>query len=319
MIARIAGIVIIALLAVSQLAIAQGYPDRSIKVIVPAPPGGISDSITRLVTAEMQRIAGQSFVIENVSGASGNVGVTQALKSTPDGYTVGGLTTVQTAAIATRPGKVVDVTREALPIIMMTQSCYTLVVPASLGVKTLNEFITLVKANPGKFSYGSAGLGSGHHLMSEMLKVEAGLDLVHVPYRGENPATTDLIAGRIQMMFHTSPAQLIEGGQMVALGVTSEEPWQYLPNVPTIKSVLPNITYYGWSGLMAPIGTPAAIVEKLNALGNEALKSAEVRSSLAKLGVVPVGGPSSRLAEQMAKDVKSFRGVAERQNIVIAD
>lgn len=319
MIARIAGLAIIALLAASDVVLAQGYPDRSIKVVVPAPPGGISDSITRLVTGEMQRIAGQSFVIENVSGAAGNVGVTQALKSTPDGYTVGGLTTVQTAAIATRPGKVVDVTRDAIPVIVMTHSCYTLVVPASLGVKTLKEFIALMKANPGKFSYGSAGLGSGHHLMSEMLKVEAGLDLVHVPYRGENPATTDLIAGRIQMMFHTSPAQLIESGQMVALGVTSAEPWQYLPNVPTIKSVLPTITYYGWSGLMVPTGTPAAIVDKLNALGNEALKSADVRNALAKLGVVPVGGPAARLAEQMARDVESFRKVAERQNIVIAD
>lgn len=316
---RLSGLLLLICMAVPVPSVAQTYPDRPVRVIVPAPAGGISDSITRLVTTQMQKIAGQSFVIENVSGASGNVGITQALRSAPDGYTVGGLTTVQTAALATRPGKVADVTSEALPVIQMTNSCYTLVVPASLGVKTLPEFVALVKANPGKFSYGSAGLGSGHHLMGETLKAEAGLDIVHVPYRGENPATTDLIAGRIQMMFHTSPAQLIDSGQMVALGVTSAESWPYLPKVPTIAATLPNVVYHGWSGLMVPPGTPPQIVEKLNNLANEALRTEDVRNALTKLGVVPVGGSPSRLADQMKRDVQSFRDVVSKQNIVISD
>ncbi len=308
-----------ALLAAPLAGFAQPYPSKAIRVIVPAAAGGVSDNITRVVTGEMQRIMGQTFVVENVGGAAGNIGTERALKSAPDGYTLGGLTTVQTAAVATRGDRVIDVTKESQPIITMTRSCFALVVPASLGVRTLPDFIALVKANPGRYSYGSAGPGSGHHLMGEMFKLAAGIDLAHIPYKGEQPATTDLIGGRIQMMFHTSPGQFIEGGQMVALAVTAAEPWPFLPGVPPLRAVFPDVIYHGWSGLFAPRGTPAAIVERLNAVANEALKTERVRSALSKMGVVPLGGPSSEMVDQMARDVAAFRKVVQQQKIVLED
>lgn len=311
--------VVSALFAMPLAGLAQQYPHKAIRVVVPAAAGGVSDNITRVVTTEMQRILGQSFVVENIGGAAGNIGTERALKAAPDGYTLGGLTTVQTAAVATRENRVLDITRESESIVVMTRSCYALVVPSSLGVKTLQEFIALAKANPGKFAYGSAGPGSGHHLMGEMFKVAAGVDLAHIPYKGEQPATTDLLGGRIQMMMHTSAGQFVESGRMVALAVTSAEPWPFLPGVPTLNSFFPDVIYHGWSGLFVPRGTSKEIVTALNAAANEALKTERVRTALTKMGVVPVGGSPSELVNQMARDITSFRRVVQQQKIVIED
>src|SRR5690606_27287821 len=170
-----------------------------------------------------------------------------------------------------------------------------------------------------QMSYGSAGAGSGHHIVAELLKASAGIDLIHVPYKGEQPASMDLIAGRIQMMFHTSPGQYAQNSQMVMLGVTAPEPWPYFPGVAPISETLPPVKYYGWSGLVVPLGTPAEIVDKLNAAANGALKTERVRDGLKGLGVEPAGGTPTAFRAQMKDDLVRFRDLVKTQNLVIQD
>jgi tripartite-type tricarboxylate transporter receptor subunit TctC len=309
---------IVGLLANSVVA-AQDYPNKPVRFIVPAAPGGISDSIIRLVASEMQKDLGRPVIVENVPGASGDIGTRRVVKSQPDGYTVGGITSVQTTTAAARPGKVIDITQSGIGVIGLTRSCYTLVVPASLGVKTLAEFIALAKAQQGKLAYGSVGAGSGHHVVMEMLKAAAGIDMIHAPYKGEAPATTDLIGGRIQAMFHTSPGQFAANGQVVMLGVTSPVPWKFLPDVKPISETFPSFSYYGWSGLLVPLETSPEVVARLNSAANAALKTDKVKSTLAQLLVSPAGGTPQEFAAQMQSDVNAFRKVIRDQKLVIED
>jgi tripartite-type tricarboxylate transporter receptor subunit TctC len=298
---------------------ANNFPDKPVKVVVPAAPGGISDSISRVVSAELQNALGKPVVVENIPGASGNIGTSRGLNAKPDGYTLTGLTTVQTASMATRPSTSADILALGEPVMMMSRSCLVLVVPASLGIKTLPEFIEYAKAHRGQISYGSPGVGSGYHIMGELLNAVAGLEMVHIAYKGEQPATTDLLGGRIQAMFHTTPYQYIESGQMIPLAVTSEQPWPMAPNVPTLSSYFPGAKYYGWSALYAPKDTPKEIIDVLNAAGNKALQTEKVKAGLKALGVAPAGGSPKDLLDQVHADVATFRDVVRKQNIVVAE
>lgn len=297
---------------------AATYPERPVKVVVPAAAGGISDTITRIVTTEMQNHVPQPFIVENAGGAGGIIGTERALRAKPDGYTLGGLTIVQVGAMALRPEQATDLKAAGEPIVMMSRSIYTLVIPASLGVKTFDEFIAYAKANPGKLSYASAGPGSGHHIMAEALKAATGIDPVHVAYKGEQPGMMDLLGGRVHMMFHTSPNQYVDDGRVIAIAVTSEEEWPYMPGVPPLPKLVPEIVpYYGWSSLYAPKGTPEDVVAKLNEIANMALESDSVRENFVKLGIVPAGGPSSELAQAVDTDFQMFTDVIQKQNISV--
>jgi tripartite-type tricarboxylate transporter receptor subunit TctC len=215
---------------------AESFPARPIRIIVPFAPGGPADIVVRAAQGGMEQRLGQSFIIENVSGAAGQIGLTRVLQAEPDGYTLLQAASPHTTMAAVRPASSVDLRRDFVPIGQTGNSVYALVASPALGAKTLAEVIALAKAKPGELKIGSVGVGSTHHLIAEMLKAAAAIDLTHVPYRGEAPAVVDVTAGRIDLMFLTSAKPYIDGGQVLGLGVSSAQPWFNLPGLKPLSA-----------------------------------------------------------------------------------
>src|SRR5689334_10274899 len=258
------------------LALAQAYPSKPLRMIVPFPPGGPADIFGRGLAQGMSEQLGQPVVIENVGGAGGTVGVDRALKSAPDGYTLG-FNSGSTLSIApysfTRLPY--DVKKDVALITTVVRVPEVLVVHPSLPVKTLQELVAYARANPGKVNFGSAGGGSITHLAGELLKAEAKIDLVHVPYKGAAPAVTDLVAGQVQMGIFDVPILLghIRTGKLRALAVTSGTRAPALPDVPTTTEThYANVTSDNWYGLVVPAATPAEIQKRLNSAAVTALR-----------------------------------------------
>jgi tripartite-type tricarboxylate transporter receptor subunit TctC len=288
---------------------AQTLPNRPIRIVVPYPAGGPTDVLARLVGSKMSSMLGQPVIVDNrPGGAGGTVGAKAVSTSEPDGYT---LLMSQVGALTISPSiyKLPDseVIKVFAPVALVAVSPQLLCITPSLPVKTFAEFVAYAKANPGKVNFGSAGVGSQPHVLGELLKLEAGINLTHVPYRGSAPAITDLLAGSIQMMFDTPVVMLphIMAGKMRALAVTSPARSPQLPDVPTMtESGLPRLQANLWSGLLAPMGTPPDVVAKINATFNEGMNTPEMREALKKLGAEP---------QAMSPDVFSRFLAAETQ------
>ena len=271
---------------------AQTYPNRPIRIVVPYPAGGPTDVLARLVGAKLSMMLGQPIIVDNrPGGAGGTVGAKVVSTSEPDGYT---LLMSQVGALTISPSiyKLPDseVAKVFAPVALVAVSPQLLCITPSLPVKTLAELVAYAKANPGKVNFGSAGVGSQPHVLGELLKLEAGISLTHVPYRGSAPAITDLLAGSIQMMFDTPVVMLphIMAGKMRAIAITSPARSPQLPDVPTMaESGLPRLQANLWSGLLAPAGTPPEIVARINATFNEGMNTPEMREALRKLGAEP--------------------------------
>jgi tripartite-type tricarboxylate transporter receptor subunit TctC len=274
--------------AVSQ-SLAQDYPTRSVRLIVPYSPGGPTDVYSRLLAQGLGESLKQAFVIENRPGAGTLIGTDLAAKSAPDGYTLLLMSSTQTVNESLVHNKSYELMRDFVAVAPVISSDLVMVVPPSLPVNSVKEFIALAKAKPGALNFASSGQGSNYHMAGELLKAMTGIDLVHVAYRGSGGARTDILAGQVQMMFDSVPtmAPLVLAGQVKALATTGKERSSILPNVPTMEEAgVPGYEATLWVGVMAPAGTPQRIVDLLNSEINKILTSPDVKDTLAKQGAV---------------------------------
>jgi tripartite-type tricarboxylate transporter receptor subunit TctC len=269
---------------------AQDYPSRPVKMIVPFGAGGPTDIFTRALGDELHRALKQPFFLENRPGAGTIIGSEAAAKSPPDGYTLLMISATQTTTETLVPNKSFKLMRDFVPVASVMTSELVMVVHPSVPVKTVQEFIALAKAKPGKLNYASSGVGSNYHMAGELFKNVTGTDMQHVPYKGSTGARNDIISGQVEMMFDSVPsvAPMIQAGRVRALATTGKQRSAILPDVPTlIESGVPHEATI-WLGVMVPTGTPQAIVELLNTEINKILVRPDVRESWEKLGAVPV-------------------------------
>jgi tripartite-type tricarboxylate transporter receptor subunit TctC len=265
------------------------YPSRPIHLIVGFAPGGGADLIARLVGQQLSERLHQPVVIEDRAGASGNIATEMVIHAPPDGYTLLELTSVNSWNVALFKSLRFDVIREIIPVASIYRGVGVLVVNPAFPAKTLPDFIAYVRSNPGKLRMASGGVGTPQHLFGELFKQMTGVDMLHVPYRGGGPALIDLLGGHVDVMFDTLVTSIthIRAGELRALGVTSAERMNVLPNVPAIGEVVSGYEAVGWQGIGAPAGTPPQIVVKLNRMVNLALSDPQFLSRLTDLGGIP--------------------------------
>ena len=299
-------------------AIVNSYPTRPIKMIVPYGPGGGSDIIIRALQNKLSENLGQALIIENKPGASTILGTDIVAKSSPDGYTA----LIVDIAFLVNPGLFsklpYDSQKDFIPVIYLVSTPSIMLASTKMPFKNLKELITQAKAAPGKLSYASAGFGTGGHMASEMLKVVAGVDLVHVPYKGAGPAMTDTLGGHVSTLFTTTGAakSYIESGQMIGLGITSEKRLDTLPQVPTFaEQGYPEVNANIVWGIFLPEGVPKEIVQRMNTAFNATLQSPEIKQRLQELGFTPVGGSSQYWSTEMAKMMNTWARIVKQANI----
>ncbi|MBK8063478.1 MAG: tripartite tricarboxylate transporter substrate binding protein [Betaproteobacteria bacterium] len=290
-------------LAVAAAASAQSYPSKPVRFIVPFPPGGATDIAARMLGQKLGEMWGQTVVIENRGGAGGGVGAAEAARATPDGYTLffpsGSVITANQhiyAKLGYNPEK------DFVPVTNVVSGPQVMVVPASSPYKTVKELIDGARAQPGKLTFGSAGIGSQVHLAAENFVYSAKLDAVHVPYKGEGPALAGLVGGETSFMVTNMAAALahVNSGRLRALGVTSTQPAPQMPSLPPIAATVPGFENSGWFGIVAPAGTPREIIEKVAADSKKALEDTQMKARFFAQGMAPVGNTP----EQMGKDLK---------------
>ena len=311
------GVAIVAVLAAAGGALAQApaYPSKPIRLVVPFPPGGATDILAREVAQKLTEAWGQSVVVDNRPGAGGNIGAELVARAAPDGYTLL-MGTVGTHAInASLYAKLpYDHVKDFAPVILVAGVPNVLVVNPALPVNTVAELIAYAKANPGKLNFASSGNGTSIHLSGELFKVMAGVQMTHVPYKGSAPAVADLISGQVQLMFDNLPPSLpqIKAGKLRALAVTSATRAPALPDVPTIAEAgLPGFEASSWFGVLAPAGTPPAIVARLNAEIAKWLASPEAREKLSKQGANAAGGSPEDFAKHIAAETTKWAKVVK--------
>jgi tripartite-type tricarboxylate transporter receptor subunit TctC len=294
------------------------YPNHPIKMVVPFAPGG-ADLIARLIGERITTALGQPVVIENrPGGAGGTVGTKFVTTADPDGYT---LTLASPGPITVAPvvNKTLDYDplKQLTAVAMIARSPFVLVMNPGVPANTLQEFVAYAKANPGKINFVSPGFGTSSHLFGELLKQRTGIDIVHIPYRGSAPAIVDLVAGQVQLYFDNvrNLKPFIQSGKLRALGVTSDSRTSELPDVPTMKEAgVEGIAGFYWNGVLAPAATPASIIEKLNAVINDGLRTSAVKESLAKLGMDPIIGSPQDFTKLIADEYRSWTAVARAAN-----
>jgi tripartite-type tricarboxylate transporter receptor subunit TctC len=317
----------LALLATSLAALAaadasaQSYPSKVIKMIVPFPPGG-ADVMARLIADRLAAALGQPVIVENrPGGAGGTVGAKAVAVAEPDGHTLlftspGPLTT----SAAIHRNLDYDPIKGVAPVATIAVSPFLLVVHPALPAHSVQDLIAYAKANPGRISYASAGAGTLPHLFGELLKQRTGIEMQHVPYRGSAPAITDLVAGQVHMFIDNTRNVLpfVQAGKLRPLAVTSETRAPELPELPTMpESGYGEFVATYWNGVLAPAGTPAAVVDKLNAAINASLSTAEVQASVAKLGMAPKIASPRQFAAQIAAEFEKWTAVAKAANIKV--
>lgn len=307
------------LAAVPATAFAQGFPSQPVRLIVPFPPGGPADLIGRLIARVMGDRLGRPVVIENRSGAGGLVGIEAVAHATPDGHMIGlassGVLTVQPHLTQQMP---FDPQKDLAPIGMVLSVPQVLAVHPSVPARSVQDLVALAKAQPGKLSYGSAGIGSSLHMAGELFKQRAGIDIIHVPYRGAAPAVTDALAGRIQILMADVPALLthVRSGALRGLGVTSARRIDPLPDLPTmIEAGVPGMLSETFYGLVGPAGTPPDRIATLNAAMVAALNDADTRASLASQGGEIVAGTPQAFATAVLEGAARWGEVVRTGNI----
>jgi tripartite-type tricarboxylate transporter receptor subunit TctC len=297
---------------------AQSYPNRPIKMIVPFAPGG-ADVMARLVADQITVALGQPVVIENrPGGAGGTVGTKFVTTADPDGYT---LTLASPGPITVAPAvnKTLDYDplTQLAPVAMIATAPIVMVVNPDVPAKTVAEFVAHTKANPGKINFASPGFGTSSHLFGELLKQRVGVEIVHVPYRGATPAIVDLVAGQVQMFFDNvrNVQSFIQAGKLRALAVTSETRSRDMPNLPTMAEAgIDAFVGSYWNGVLVPAGTPVTIIEKLNTVINQGLRSREGQASITRLGMEPRFGSPQDFAKLIAQEHQHWAAVARAAN-----
>jgi tripartite-type tricarboxylate transporter receptor subunit TctC len=314
-----AAVALVLLHGASLTAEAQTYPSRPVKIIVPTPAGGPVDVMARLVANQLSPALGQSVFIDNRGGAANTLGSAEAARATPDGYTLlyssaSGL--VIAPMLQKNAGY--DPLKSYDPIAIVAATSNILVVHPSVPAKSVKELVAYTKANPGKTNFSSGGIGTLPHLIGEYFKAHAGIDVVHVPYRGGGPSIQDVVAGNIQYTFEGISVllPLIQDGRLRALAVTSPKRSALLPDIPTmIESGFADFQSTSWTGLLAPHGTPPDIIAKLNGAVNAALKTAEMKAALDKLAGDGLGGAPAELTKVIAADIGKWGPIVKALNL----
>jgi tripartite-type tricarboxylate transporter receptor subunit TctC len=298
--------VLIALLLSAMPAIAQTYPTKPIRIIAAVAPGSGPDIISRLIGGKLTEAWRQQVVIDNRAGAGGNLGAGIAARAAPDGYTLLMITASQAIAATLFPKLNYDLIKDFTPISLLASTPYLLVVNNSVPATSLPELIALAKAKPGSLRYGSGGSGSPPHLAAEMLRSQAGIELLHVPYKSIAPALTELGGGQIHLVISVASTvlPLTQSGKLRALAVTSAKRTPLAPALPTFAETLPGYQLTGWYGLVAPAGTPAAIVARVHEAATRAVKSAEVQERLATLGAEATGSTPAEFAAHLRAEIQ---------------
>jgi tripartite-type tricarboxylate transporter receptor subunit TctC len=300
------------------LAAADAWPAKPVKIIVPFAAGGATDVVARLLGQKLNEAWNQAVVVEDRAGAGGNIGGDAVAHAQPDGYT---LLMTSGSIVTANPymykSMSFDPAKDLVGITNVATGPQVIAVANSVPAKTLKEFIAYVKANPGKVNFGSAGVGTQTHLAAENFAYAAGLEMTHVPYKGEAAALTDLVGGQIQMVTPNlgGAINLIKGGKIRALAVTSRERSAELPDVPAAAEVIPGFENAGWFGLMAPAGTPKDVVEKIYRDSAKILESAEFRAQLAKQGMVPVGNSPADFQAAIREESKRWAKVIKERGL----
>jgi tripartite-type tricarboxylate transporter receptor subunit TctC len=305
-------------LAATVNANAQAWPTRPIKLIVPYAPGGSADIVARMVTEEWAKALGGVMVVDNRAGAGGNLGVDAVAKSAPDGYTIGLHTVSLAINPALTPKMPYDTLKDLAPIGMVASSQHVLVVPDNLKATDVKSLIALLKAEPGKHNFASAGAGSTFHMAAELFKATADVPMEHIPYRGGGPALVDTIAGQVSLSFPVlSAAQPhVQSGKLRALGVTGSKRSPLMPNVPTIAEAgLPKYSFETWFIVFAPAATPKPVIEKLNASLNQALRSPAVTDRMTKEGFDPIPSTPAEARARVEKELPQWAKLIKERGI----
>jgi tripartite-type tricarboxylate transporter receptor subunit TctC len=303
---------------VASLAQAQDWPTKPVTLIVPFAPGGTTDIVGRIIAQQLSQKLGQTFVVENIGGAGGTLGATNAARSAPDGYTVFMATVAHTMAPGIYKSLAYNFETDFDPITIVATVPNILIVNPSLPVKNVAELIAYLKANPGKVSYGSAGVGSTEHMSAELFRSLSGTDIVHIPYRGGAPMLADLVAGNIQMAIETSGAAtpLVKAGSVRALAVSPAKRSPLFPDLPTLaESGLKGYDVSTWYGFLVPKGTPEPIRTKLYNATAEILKSPDIIKKLADFGAEPGGEPPAQFATFIHDETDKWVGLAKKAGI----
>lgn len=294
------------------------YPERPIRLLLPFPAGGAVDIVARVMAAQMANDLGKPILIENKSGAGGIVATDAVAKSAPDGYTILLTTPNHTINAALQPKLPYDTEKDLLPVSVIATVPEVLVSNPDAPFKTFQEFVAYAKQNPGKLNYASAGVGTLPHLTMELLLQRIGAKVTHVPYRGAAPAMTDLLANVVQLKldtYATSHPQ-VAAGRLRMLGIASSHRSKLMPDVPTIAEMgLPGYEGNLWIGMMAPVGTPQAVIDKLAAAGAKAARAPAVAERLQRDGVEPVGGTPAQMGALIAREIPQWRDLAKAANI----
>ena len=308
-----------ALPAVPRMARAQAYPSRPVRIIVGFPAGGATDIQARLMGQWLSDRLGQQFIIENRAGASGNIGTEAVARAPADGYTLLQIVTPHAINAALYSNLSFDFIRDIAPVVCAARLAYVVVVHPSVPAKTIPEFIAYAKANPGKINYGSAGPGTPQNIACELFKMMAGVNLVHVPYRGGAPATTDLVGGQIQVIFSpvSESIQHIKAGSLRALAVTTAARLDVLPDVPTVADFVPGYEASGFAGIGAPKGTPAEIIDLLNKELNAGLADARIKARIVELGGTVLGGTPAEFGSIIADATEKWAKVIKAAGIKV--
>src|ERR1700722_16664817 len=300
---------------------AENYPSRPIHLIVPFSAGGSADSTARVLAARIGEALGQSVVVENRTGGGAIIGAEFVKKAEPDGYTLllgqSGPLSINPAVYKNLP---YDPVRDFIPVCLTTTYPYVMVINASLGVKTLKEFVALAMSKPGGLNYGTTGVGSSNHLVTELFAGRAGIKMTHIPYRGTSLAVTDLLAGQVQMVFSDpiSALQYVKSGALVALAVTSKDRSPVAPDVPTIaESGYPDFDAIAWHGILAPAHTPPAIIARLNEEDVQALNDPDTRTLLETQAIQIVGNSPEAFASFIKHDMSIWKEVADQAKIEV--
>jgi len=315
---RAAATAALALAAATGALAQQAYPARAVKLVVPYAPGGSADIAARLVADEWGKALGGTLFIENKGGAGGNIGVDMVAKAAPDGYTIG----LQTVSLAINPALTArmpyDTLKDLAPIGLVASSQHVLVVNNSLPAKNVKELVALLKAEPGRYSYGSAGAGSTFHMSAELFKAVAGVPMVHIPYRGGGPAMMDTMSGQVALSFPVlSAAQPhVQAGKLRALGVTGSRRSALMPDVPTIAEAgVPNYAFETWFIVFAPAGTPGPVIDKLNAALNQALGSAALKERMTREGFDPTPSTPAQARARLEKEMPQWAQLIKERGI----
>jgi len=298
---------------------AASFPSKTLTFVVPYAPGGSSDTRARMLAAKMTKILGQTIIVENKAGGGGNIGTDMIAKAAPDGYTFGiGNFAPLSVNKAMMPKMPFDPAKDLAPIILIERGPLVLVVPENSQFKSFQDLVSYGKAHPDKVNFASAGVGGAYHLAGELLSEATKVPMVHVPYKGGGPATTDLLGGQVSFMFDMAPAVLphIKEHKMRALAVANDKRLAQLPNVPTLDELgLKNMSMSNWFGLVAPAKTPPAIIAKLNAAANQALKDPDIVKAIQEPGNIIGGGTPEQFQAFVNSETARWSKVVKDKHI----